>query len=223
MTIQHFFSHLIWKREWHNIFGCLLFCLYHLNPSSQHWSTQVIHSKLPPSPTKLSSHREKWITVRELNLILSGLVLCQCLIPFNLIISVAKKSERIEQSRHTPSAAGVLKWCPLVVEVCMLLLWQKDHAVLYCDTLMHFVTKRQSLWLHSNKITGSLMMIQSCHYNVMAGVRIEYWGWGRDGYCILEGCHLESGCRQCRVMHWAVEVFAEPFHGVRWRSVKREG
>lgn len=51
------------------------------------------------------------------------------LIPFNIvIISVAKKSERIKHTRHSLSAAGVLNCCPLVVEVCVLLFWQEDDA-----------------------------------------------------------------------------------------------
>lgn len=37
----------------------------------------------------------------------------------------------------------------------------------------------------------------------------------RLSYSALEGCHLESGRRQCKVKYDAVDVFIEPFHGVR--------
>lgn len=69
-----------------------------------------------------------------------------------MIISVAKKSERIKHTRHSLSAAGVLNCCPPVVEVCVLLFWQEDDADL--------TSPAQLLDAFSSKEATTLVLLQ---------------------------------------------------------------
>lgn len=94
------------------------------------------------------------------------------LIPFNVvIISVAKKSERIKHTRHS-LCLQQLCWIGATW-------WLKCVSIFFCtcglnllNSLMHRFIKRQSLWLCCSKVSNCFILI---YINIKASLRSRVW------------------------------------------------